>query len=284
MDNQNTAERQSLFQVLSLDVVLGSLAVGTFALKLLAVNPNPVWFIVLAGAVWVVYTSDHLLDGFRLRKKVGIYRHWFHYKYRKRIIIAVTAVSIITVTLVFTFLDERILIWGLYLSLFVLTYLGLHYLAGRNNNTYFQKELIIALVYISGVFLAPLVWYGGIPDNNTLIIIACLFLLVWVDSIMISYFDHENDLHDKLESFTTTYGKKGTRTFLITILSTLMLSLSTWILSSIDGPVRSAAIIELVMAGVLLQMIIFDNHFQKHSIYRWFGELVFLLPALIWLF
>jgi 4-hydroxybenzoate polyprenyltransferase len=283
MKDQKVDDRQSLFQVLSLDVVLGALAVGAFAVKLLDVKPNPVWFFVLAGSVWVVYTVDHLLDGIRLKGENRIFRHWFHYKYRKKIILAVIAVSSVTILLAITFLDEQILLRGVYLSLFVLIYFGLHYLAGKKNTAYFQKEMIIALVYITGIFLAPLVWFGSFPDKPILIIIAALFLLAWSDSILISYFDYDNDLADGMKSFTTTYGKKATRTFLVVMLSGLVLSLSFWIVSSPGTPVRSAGTILLVMGLVLLQMIIYDKYYQKGSLYRWFGELAFLLPALIWL-
>lgn len=281
MSHKQYQTKQPLYQVLSLDVVLGSIAVGIFAINLLSVKPNPAWFFILAGAVWVVYTLDHLLDGLKHKGKSHIYRHWFHYKHRKAIISAMLAVSLFTIGLAFTFLDRNILVWGIYLSLFVMGYFALHYLSGKRNKSYFQKELIIAAVYIGGIFLAPLAWYGGLPDNDLLMIIAILFLLVWIESITISYYDYDLDRADKLDSFTIAYGKKGSRTFVIILLSSIIILLVFWLLAGQDGLIRVAVWIELVMGTLLLMLLLYPNYFGRYGVFRWIGEGVFLLPAFI---
>ena len=78
MNQINTKSPQPLYQILSLDVVLGAVSVGVFATQLLQVKANPYWWIILAVAVWVIYTFDHLVDGFKKKGESTIYRHRFH--------------------------------------------------------------------------------------------------------------------------------------------------------------------------------------------------------------
>lgn len=278
MSNQTN---QPIFQVLSLDVVLGALCVGIFAIKLLNVAPEPAWFLVLPGAVWSVYTLDHLLDGWKRKGKSQIYRHQYHYKNRKAFIFSLLAVSCVTIGLTFTFLDKNIRIWGIYLSLIVFGYFALHYFSGKKTRSYYQKELLIAAVYISGIFLAPLVWYSGQPDTELVVIIAILFLLAWTESNIISFYDFELDSADKLDSFATTYGKSGTRTFLIILLSCIIILLFFWLLAGQETLIRSAIIILQTMSILLLLLILFPDYFSHKCLFRWIGEGVFVLPALI---
>ena len=175
MSVRNKSESsQALMQVLSLDVVLGSLSVGLFAVTLLNVDPNPWWWIVLAGSVWVVYTLDHLLDGLKTRQQGTIYRHRFHYTNRKTIIAAMTAVALPVIAVSLVFLDNKIIIGGIIISGVVSAYFaGSFFLRGKL--WLLQKELFIAAAYISGILLAPLVWYGGFPGFQYEIVFLGIF-------------------------------------------------------------------------------------------------------------
>ena len=137
MTPSKTEIRQNIFQVLSLDVVLGALATGIFAARLVGVGIDLAWLAVLAGAVWVVYTLDHLLDGLKTKENSHIYRHRFHYLHRRAIILTLAVAALLTAILAFSCLENNILLWGAYLSLFVLGYFALHYLYGRQGNIYF---------------------------------------------------------------------------------------------------------------------------------------------------
>ena len=110
MIHPNTHPKQSIYQVLSLDVVLGSLAVGMFAVKLLDVNPVLAWWFILPCAVWVVYTLDHLVDGFKRKGASSIYRHRFHYQNRWIIIALILIIGATTFVASILYLDQQILI------------------------------------------------------------------------------------------------------------------------------------------------------------------------------
>jgi hypothetical protein len=266
--------------VLSLDVVLGSIAVGLFAVTLLEVEPVPEWWFILPMAVWVVYTLDHLVDGFRLKNKSTIYRHQFHYKYRHVLGSIVLVNGLIALYLSFRFLETRIIIWGSLLSAFIILYLLAVYLFDKYQLNQFLKEFFIAFVYITGIFLAPLIWNPDLPDTPELIAILFLFVIAWFESIIISYYDFELDIQNDFKSFTVAFGKINTRKILITGLLLLMVMLIISILLTPNPAVRLAYGLELFMAVIILLLILYPEKFRPFNRYRWVGESVFYLPAL----
>lgn len=282
VSDQSNIAKQPLFQILSLDVILGSIAVGIFATAVLKVQPNPWWWIILPVSVWVVYTLDHLLDGFKKKGESTIYRHRFHYKYRNILGILVVLFGLSAVILSVVFLEREIVFRGLVLSVFVSIYFGMVYLLDKFRFNHFLKELIIAFVYIAGIFLAPLFWNGGLPSYPTLIVILILFLLAWIESVIISYFDFENDLADGFKSFTVAFSKNASRKMIITILLLVAVFLMLFIFQSSDQRLKAAMIIELIMSSILLLLILFPEKFKNNNRFRWIGESAFYLPAVLY--
>lgn len=279
MKNQNTNHKQPLFQVLSLDVVLGSLAVGLFITKLLDVEPNPWWWLILSISVWVVYTLDHLIDGFKRKGNSTIYRHNFHYQNRKIIITMIMVLGITAMVLAFFFLDARIVKGGIGIGFIVLIYQGLNTVNKRSDNFFFQKEFFIAVVYVVGIFLAPSVWYDKPISGERLSIGLILIALVFAESVIISWFDYENDKADGLTSFTVNLGKTKTRKFMRLFLAGIFL-LTIFFIWYFHAQLLSFLIILLAMNAILFLLLTKPTLFQKNNLFRWIGESVFYLPAL----
>ena len=75
----------SYFRLLSLDVVLGACVSTLFVAKYLGVVLPNLVVVALGVAVWVIYTTDHLLDGSKAVSTPLTRRHQFHQKNRKPI-------------------------------------------------------------------------------------------------------------------------------------------------------------------------------------------------------
>jgi len=268
-------------QTLSIDVVVGAIAVGYFASRILEVDPNPVWWFILPSAVWSFYTLDHLIDGFKSKGKTGIYRHRFHFKYQKLLLTLSVFFGLVSLLLSLKFLDHQIIKFGLLLGGLVLTYFLALFFWGNKKLLLLQKELVIAFVYIFGIWLAPLVWSGQIPETNTILIISIFILLAWAEGIMASYFDYENDLKEGHSSFTVLFGKQLSRRFLIVlhILVFIIIKISIFFIST---NLQFAALMILALMNLtLLLIMLYPDWFQKNERYRIVGESVFLLPTLI---
>lgn len=284
MSNKDFLNTQTLYQVLSLDITIGSLAVGLFAVQLFDVTADPVWWIILPLAVWTVYTADHLADGFRQKENSSIYRHDFHYRHRKILVPLTALTGTIAVVLAFVFLEPAVIRGGMILSTMILLYLLILLLSGKKNNLYFHKELFIAFAYTAGIFLAPVVWYGHTPGFSKILPVFIIFLLAWVETVMVSFFDFENDLADGNTSFAIWYGKQKTRKILIVVMTIIAVAIFISVLFIKDLKSIYALTIELLMLTVLFPIISRPGNFQKNNLYRWIGESVFWLPALLILF
>ncbi|NOX84873.1 MAG: hypothetical protein GXO86_02735 [Chlorobi bacterium] len=281
MAEKNIFTTRSLFQVLSLDITIGALAVGWFAVKLFGVVANPVWWIVLPLSVWSVYTADHLADGLKQKENSAIYRHDFHYRYRKILIPVVALTGTGAIVLACLFLDPAILEWGIILSGLILLYLLIVVMSGKNGSPYFHKELFIAFAYTAGIFLAPFVWYNGVPDYPVGLAVFYILLLAWCETVIVSFFDYNRDKADGNTSFAVRYGKNKTRMILMAV----MVIMAGWLIFSVflimDKMSTIPLVIEFLMLTILFFIIFKHSYFQKNNLYRWLGEAVFWLPALL---
>ncbi len=84
-----------LLNTLSIDVVIGSIFSSYLVVKLLDVEPTWAFWIVLPVSVWIIYTLDHIIDAYRLKKQANTFRHFFHYQYKKTIIVTIAIISIL---------------------------------------------------------------------------------------------------------------------------------------------------------------------------------------------
>lgn len=269
------------FQYLSLDVVIGSLAMGGFACVILQVRPQPLWWFILASSVWIIYTLDHLLDGWKARGSARIERHNFHYNNRRLLLVILLTLSIITAGLSLVFLEKEIIIAALIIVLLSFIYFGIVFFFSKSPGPFLQKEFIIALIYISGIWLGPLFWSAGLPSSEVLLIMAGLFLLAWSEGILAAYFEVDQDLYDGHTSFARLFGRQTTRHFLVILYLLVVIGMLVVLLQSSDLILMSGAIIILVMNHLLLICMRYPSYFAKNSRYKWLGELVFWLPALL---
>jgi hypothetical protein len=271
-----------LFRVWSLDVVLGTLMVGAFIVELLDVSPSPWWWFILASTVWIIYTTDHLLDGYKGKNtQPVIYRHNYHFKHKLVLFIMMIVLSGITLGVGITCLHAEIVLKGILLFTIILLYFLIVHFIQKQNHFFNQKELLIALAYIAGITLAPMVWNNNPLTTHQIITIIVLVLLAWAEGVLASWFDYNNDLHDGHSSFTTTFGKNITKYFLITLHVIIFLLLKANIFFTEDWMQFSSIIIEAVMNLGLLLMLLNPKIMEKNERYRIFGEMIFWIPGII---
>jgi len=251
------------------------------ATRILDVVSNPLWWIILPMAVWVVYSLDHIIDSHKNKEASVITRHKYHYNHRKTIILFVILIGVITLFFSLLYLDTKILALGFILSIFIGIYFTILYFFRQKKLALLQKELFIAIVYAMGIFMAPLAWYGSLPSFSVILIVFNIFILAWFEGIMISWFDFDYDIEDGHTSFTVIAGKKLTRRFLI--VGHMLVEILT-ITALIITPVSIefwALLITFIMNVILGLIIIFPDSFSRNNYYRLIGETVFWLPALV---
>lgn len=270
-----------IFQILSLDVVLGTVAVGYMATRLLYVEANLYWWIILPLSVWFIYSSDHIIDSYKNKGAAVIYRHKFHYLYRKKIIAIMLIAGIVALVLSIRFLDFHIIISGLLLSAFIGLYFILIIIYNKKKTVFLQKELIIAMVYSFGIFLAPVYWHGSLPSFSVILVIFIVFMLAWFEGIMISWFDYNDDIEDGHTSFTVVVGRKNTRRFLIIGHAFIELIIILGLISFFGSIVFWALLILLIMNFIIALLVMYPLSHISTNYFKLIGETVFWLPGLL---
>ncbi len=268
-----------VLQALSLDVVAGALAMGLFALKWCNVSLPRVWWLILAMAVWIIYTADHLIDSLKKKERAVIFRHRMHYRFRIPIAVFIVVLALITLTLSIIYLNQRIILAGALLSFTVLTYL-LFIALFHLQEKYFLKEIFIAVIYVLGIWLAPLVSGSGYPTGFTFVLLAGFILLVFSEGVLVSRYEMELDKHDAHPSFARYFGDKTTDQIVKYILITVFIT--TIIMAFFTKSMyRTGFIIEAVMTIFLFLMLKIKKPLIKSDRYHLLGEMIFWLPALL---
>lgn len=257
--------------ILSIDVAVGAIISCAFFSKLLQVTLLPYGYITLGLTVWVIYTTDHLIDVWRRDTSASTERHRYHQKHSKALITAVIlCISLIVIQ--FFFIRQQVFIGGLILSAIVLIYFVVQ------KKLRYLKELFGAVLYTSGVLMAPV----SLLDHSLTTLqagtIVQFFMTALFNLILFSWFGIQSDRQDQHPSLARALGEQNTLRILI-ILFLLQLALTALQI----GFYRQikVSLILLIMNTVLLVIMSRKDYFEKKDRYRIYGDAVFFLPILI---
>ncbi len=275
-----------LMRILSLDVVLGAVASGSLVVWWLG-QPMPwVWWVALPLSVWVIYTTDHLLDAYRLRERASTARHRFHYRYFRPLVVAWGLGLGSCLSWIPWLAPLELWVFGLGMGGLVLLHLGLVYLVGDRTSWLFTKELGVGGIYSAGVWGAPLVFAWGQWSVTTLYLFGQFALMALINLLAFSLYERHIDERDGHTSFVRAIGPQQARR-LIGGLAVLVVGLGggawTTAPATQQGSLLGVQGLFALMLGVLLGVSYYEAWFAWRERYRVWGDLVFWFPGLIWL-
>lgn len=254
-----------LVNLLSLDVAIGAMITALFFSRQLLAPVRVYGIVALGLTVWVIYTTDRLMDVRNLTEPASSERHRFHQKYSNPLWVAIVAAVLIVCVLII-FIRPSVIVGGLILAPVILIYLLLQ-------KKLPIKEFTVAVLYTLGVLLPA--W----PENGQLIaavagLIAQLFLIALTNLLLFAWFECDADNMMGQASLATRLGKKSVST-LLTILFAIGSGLS--FVGMIFNPIGW---IFLLMWFVLIGIFIFHSYFVQHERYRLWGDAIFYLPLI----
>lgn len=271
----------SFMNLLCLDITLGAFFSALFVSDLLGLDLSPVYYLVLIISVWVVYTSDHLVDAYRLKDGSHTRRHRYIY-HNFRIFSSLIAVALVLdIILVLIFLDRYVLFLGLVLGLLVLIYFLILYLDRGRSYIWLQKELFVALIYVFGIWGMALLETGFHLESVEWVIFLIFFLLALSDILLLSYYEMETDSLDGHLTLAGRLGEKAVGKLILTLVAVAFISSFFLILSPTSVKVSVAGMILALMATMILGLLHFASFFRINKRYRFLSELVFWLPVLL---
>ena len=267
-----------LFQALSFDIVAGavicSAAISHYYRVPLCYNA----LACLAIAVWLIYTLDHLLDAQKIIGIPAAFRHQFHKQYKKPLAVYAVLFTILG-AISACYLPSVILYNGLVGVLLMFVYFLL-----LQKNTFWQKEICSAMGYTWGILLAPICLHQGALSMLQLLLIPKIFLVVFANLLIFSWFDILKDQQDGHKSMVIHWGIKRAERIILGIIGIEILLV---ILTLFLHPQPATFIMQsllLLMLGLL--WFIFKNHslFRKNDVYRVIGDGIFFIPILFILY
>ena len=261
-----------IFQALSLDVAAGaaifSLAIGQYFKVQIPCNV----LICLSISIWIIYTCDHLLDAKKIKGQASTFRHQFHQKYQKSLAILVFIILLTGIINMF-YLPVEIIYIGLVGVVFSVVYFLL-----LQHTSFWTKEIYIALVYTFGIFVGPIYFSYNNLQLSQWILIPQVFLLVFSNLLLFSWFDFLNDEKDGHPSMIRRWGiKKAERILKIILVAGVCFSL-TLIFLNFNYSTFIIQIILLIMDGLLIMLFKQHKLFRKNDLYRMIGDGIFFIP------
>ncbi len=265
-------------RILSLDVVTGACISTLFIADYLQVNLYIFPVLALGICVWLIYTADHLADAYQVKHPANSNRHLYHQKHFKAIGISFLVMTIIGTVMLF-YLPRQLIVRGVVLTGFV----GLYFLliSILKPKRFFHKEFIVAFLYATGIFLAPISNFNRLITWDIIALFMQFFLIALINLLEFSLFEKQLDEQDNYVSFTIFYGETHTKKLvygLFNILFTFILVTS--FLFAHNLPCIKAELLIFTMGLSLFLILRNPAFFKKNERYRIVGDSVFLYPLL----
>ena len=261
---------------MSIDVAIGSIGSSVLAVKALEVKMPVMYWLILPLCVWLIYTSDHLLDAIKVKDRASMGRHYFHFVYMKTIGICLVLIGIVSSLLIYNYLDLWTVVFGFSVGLLIVTYLLVNHFFSWIFR-YFPREFFIAAGYIAGTWGLPLLTKYPYISRSEAMLFAGNFLIILSIPLLYSIYEYDADKLAGFVSFASGYGIKITQ-FLVAGLLTMSAILSVWTVLFLQ---HSIGIVMLIMAMILFAVLFFRKQLSKNEQYRSFADSITLLPFLL---
>lgn len=256
------------FNVLSIDVAVGAVVCAAFFVHIFQIQLSPYCLASLGVSVWIIYSTDHLMDVRKLNSIASTTRHQFHQRYFWMVGTSVVAAAAIDLMLILQ-MERPVLAWGAVLLFFVLLYLLLNRRLGP------WKECFGAILYSLGILLPGLSLHTTPISVSLILLMGAFVLTALLNLILFSWFDYDLDVIDKSMSVVIFQGKQRSR-ILLGILFIFQGMLLTLILFGSQYQIE--VLILMAMNIVLWMLFQFRNWFSKEEQYRLIGDMIFLFP------
>lgn len=264
---------------LSLPVVFGAVLSNKMAARLSDVTPvhwaTPV---VLALAVFIIYTLDRLLD----IQKSGYPqtpRHQFHQHHEPLLWRVLVGVGVLGIVLAF-FLPKSVVRFGIVLGGICAAYVAAVYRLPERHPALLLKEPLVAILYSVGVWGS--VWVQRPETSGIEIAQFFMFLGISFQNLLL-FAVMENREQPKRPAFSlaTELGLERSDTILRWLTFLVIATGLTLCFLTDDRFAQRSAIMLAIMSLTLYGIQRYPAYFLKYERYRWLGDAVFWFPALV---
>ncbi|GAB3644276.1 UbiA prenyltransferase family protein [Spirosoma arcticum] len=269
---------------LSLPVVMGAVLSNRMATRLSDVAPVH-WAtpIVLALAVFVIYTTDRLLD-IRQPNRPPTNRHRFHHRYTTLLWCVVAGATALGLILTF-FLPGSVIRFGFVLGGICGAYVVTVFRLPAWHPALLLKEPLVALLFSAGIWGS--VWVQRPVVSGIEITEALMFVGIAFQNLILFDVMEKRELlgvtHSGAATFSlaTAWGDERCDTLLRWLTFGVIASGFVLCFVITNRFAQRSALMLGLMSLALYGIQRYPAYFLKHERYRWLGDGVFWLPALV---
>jgi hypothetical protein len=266
------------FNLMSLDVVLGSIAGMYFFSEILETSSPLLSYFILGIAVWGIYTIDHLADARMVNNRASSPRHQFHQKYFKVISAVWLLVVMIGISILILNQEVHFLVLpGIILAFSMTLWMG--FLKWKGEKLSWLKEISTALFYVLGITLVPWLLKDPEYDEKFFFLMLTGYLFVaFINLLILSYIDQKGDEKDGFGSILVLLSKSQLFNFiwfLGSICLVFLLVILFW------QPSYFRVHISLLLVMLLFHLIQLASIDKNLKLARQKMEAVFILPLVL---
>lgn len=264
---------------LSFPVVLGAVLSNRMAARLSDVEPVH-WAtpMVLALVVFIIYTVDRLLD-IHKPSQPHTPRHRFHYHHAPLLWLVVAGAGILAGVLAF-FLPGSVVKFGLVLGGVCAAYVLAVFRLPSGHALLRMKEPTIALLYAVGVWGS--VWVQRPSVSGIDMAEFLMFLGIALQNlILFDVMEHREGTALPESSMVTVWGTDRADVVLRWLTFVIVATGFALCFVTSDRFAERSAIMLALMSLVLYGIQRYPAYFGQNERYRWLGDLVFWMPALV---
>lgn len=235
------------------------------------------WYICLPASAWAVYLTDHLIDSFR-NTQLNTPRHQFIRQYKTNIVLLIAILLLITSYVLFKWPDFRLIITGLTTGLFALVYLALAWSHQQKGFYWYNKELFVAITYATGIYLAT-----GLSQSIQpmwLLLYFLFIMVVYTNLLTISIIEYNQE---QGYSWVKLIGRNRSEKLLYGIIVCISLISGSVAYLTENKPYRYLLTVYALISFFHFMIYHKRESLMKNEWYRKAGELLFLLPIVVWL-
>ena len=258
---------------MNFDTAIGAAITSLFIAKIIGAVVPIIATIALLIAVLAIYNFDHLLDAKKIRRTASSGRHRFYQQHFNSLAIY-QLILLVALLISSWFLPATIAQAGIILAVVTLIYFLLLFIVLPNQ--FASKEVMIAAVFASGVLLGPIsVNSAQVFSLEILLLWLEVFLLAFVNTLILAWFDYNNDKIEEQSSLAQIVGYKTVRLLCFIALAVL---LAIIIISLANDSFWADQLVVFMMGMILFVSLVLGTRTKFQDGLRIAGETIFLIP------
>ena len=269
---------------LSFPVVIGAVLSNRMVIRLSGVDAiHWATSLMLALVVFIIYTVDRLLD-VRNYAAIGTgqpltARHRFHYEHAPFLWRLVAGAAVLALILLF-FLPGSVIKFGIVLGGICAAYVGAVFRLPPRHPALLLKEPLVALLYATGVWGS--VWVQR-PTLTYVDLTECLMFvgIAFQNLLLFAVMEQLETPDQSMFSLATAWGTDRCDTILRWLTLTIVAAGLILCFIASDRFAQRSALVLVLMSLALYGIQRYPAYFLKNERYRWLGDGVFWMPALV---